>query len=455
MSVGRVVLERFIEKNPLSVMVRCLSGQLMCEELDQVFEQNRSQCYEGQLKFSALAATVAEIALGTVENPNQAYMAYREELGVSKTAYYDKLNHVETAISEGVVRFSAQQSTTLLKDLGCGEWAVLPGYRCVALDGNHLQKSEKRLEVLRGLCAAGLPGTAVARYDLQSQLFTHAYLIEDAHAPESSTLDRVIEDLQARNLVLADRHFCIVDFLWKIDQRNAAFVIRQHGRLKGESIGKRRKCGHCPTGIVYEQKLQIGSGEQTLIVRRITVELSEPTRDGATEIHILSNVPAKDATAIRLAGLYHQRWEVENAFHILTMTLTCELKSLGQPRAALFLFCMAMLAYNTRQVLLGALFAEHDQDDVEQMSQFQVAKAIVGPMEGLLTAVPDQEWQSLVPQSLSGCALFLLQVSRSVDVKSYRKSGRGPKKKPPSRKRCKAGTHVSTFKLLNSKKLTP
>lgn len=451
MSIGQVVLDRFIQKNPLAVMVRCLSGQLMCEELDQVFQQERSQCYEGQLKFSALAASVAEIALGTVENPNQAYKVYHEELRVSKTAYYDKLNHVETAISEGVVRYSARQSATLLKDIGCGEWEVLPGYRCVAFDGNHLQKSEKRLGVLRGLCAAGLPGTAVARYDLQSQLFTHAYLIEDAHAHESSMLDRLLDDLTPGNLVLADRHFCIVYFLWKMNQKGAAFVIRQHGRLKGELLGNRKRCGHSPSGIVYEQKLRIGSGEQSLIVRRMTVELSEPTRDGETEIHILSNVPVKDATAIRLAGLYHQRWEIENAFHVLTMTLTCELKSLGQPRAALFLFSMAMLAYNTRQVLLGALFAEHDPEDVEQMSQFQVAKAIVGPMEGLLTAVPEQEWQALVPRSLSGCAKFLLQVSRWVDVKSYRKSVRGPKKKPPTRKRCKAGTHVSTFKLLNSK----
>jgi len=140
-----------------------------------------------------------------------------------------------------------------------------------------------------------------------------------------------------------------------------------------------------------------------------------------------------------------------NAFHILTMTLTCELKSLGQPRAALFLFCMAMMAFNTRQVLLGALFAEHDQDDVEQMSQFKVAKAIVGPMEGLLTALPEREWNELVPQSLSGCATFLLQVSRQVPAKSYRKSVRGPKKTPPLRKRCKAGKHVSTFKLLSPK----
>lgn len=451
MSVGSVVLGRFIKKNPLAVMVRCLSGQLMCEELDQVFQQQRAQNYERQLKFSAMAASVAEIALGTVENPNQAYNTYREELCVSKTAYYDKLNHVETAISEGVVRYSATQSAQLLNEIGCGEWEVLPGYRCSAIDGNHLQKSEKRLEVLRESSAAPLPGTAVARYDLQSQLFTHAYLIEDAHAHESSTRDRVIDDLKKFDCLLGDRHYCIVDFLYKIHRKGAAFVIRQHGRLKGQEIGKRKRKGHCPGGVVYEQKLQIGSGEQSLIVRRITLELSEPTRDGETEIHILSNVPVKDASAIRLASLYHQRWEVENAFHILTMTLTCEVPSLGHPRAALFLFCMAMMAFNTRQVLLGALFAEHDQEDVEQMSQFQVAKAIVGPMEGLLTALPEDEWKSLVPQSLGGCAQFLLEVSRHVDVRSYRKSVRGPKKKPPNRKRCKAGTHVSTFKLLNSK----
>lgn len=451
MSVGTVVLQRFVQKNPLAVMVRCLSGQLMCEELDQVFEQSRSQNYEGQLKFSALAASVAEIALGTVENPNQAYEAYREELRVSKTSYYEILNRVETDVAEAVVRYSARQSARLLDEIGCGEWEVLPGYRCFALDGNHLQKSEKRLDVQRGLCAAPLPGTIVARYDLQSQLLTHAYLLEDAHALESTTLDRVLADIQPRDLVIADRHFCIVDFLGQLAQRDGAFVIRQHGRLKGRLIGKRQSKGHSPHGVVFEQKLQIDPSHPSRVVRRITVELFEPTRDGAREIHILSNVPVQDASAIRLAGLYLKRWEIENAFHVLTMTLTCELKSLAHPRAALFLFCMAMLAFNTRQVLLGVLFSEHDQDDVEQMSQFKVAKAIVGPMEGLVTALPESEWHVLVPGDLRGCVRFLIDVSRHVPVPDYRKSVRGPRKKPPSRERCKAGTHVSTFKLLNSK----
>jgi hypothetical protein len=56
------------------------------------------------------------------------------------------------------------------------------------------------------------------------------------------------------------------------------------------------------------------------------------------------------------------------------------------PRAALFQFCMAVVAHNCRQVLLAALYAEHEQ--VEQMSQYQVALDVVRPLKGMLTALP-------------------------------------------------------------------
>jgi hypothetical protein len=38
-------------------------------------------------------------------------------------------------------------------------------------------------------------------------------------------------------------------------------------------------------------------------VRRITVKLTEPTRNGDTELPILSNVPSRRATAAHLARL--------------------------------------------------------------------------------------------------------------------------------------------------------
>lgn len=451
---GKAMLERFVQKNPLAVVTRCVCGAMIDEKVNDVFEQSSSRQYDQTQKFSTLAMSVAEIALRTIDNRNQAHRKYAKELQTSRVAYYQKLNRTEPAVSEAVVRYSNQQASSLLAALDFQPWDVLEGYRCFSLDGNHLQKTQKRLKATRGLCAAALPGTVVARYDHQTSLFDQAYLLEDAHAQESTVLDRVVEDLQAKDLLIADRHFCVVKFLLDVADRGACFLIRQHGRLKGELQGKRRKIGRTDTGVVYEQALIITDKEsgRAMNVRRITVELDEPTRDGDREIHLLSNVPASDADARALADLYRDRWEIENAFHVLTMTLNCESSSNCYPRCALFQFCMAMFAYNARQVLLAALYAEHAQEDVEQMSQHQVALDIVKPMEGMETAITEDEWRKLTPRSTRGIAKFLRQTSQHVDVKSYRKSVRGPKKPKPKRKRCKAGTHVATHRLLQQQK---
>lgn len=424
----------------------------MGDQLDEVFEQNRSRQYDDTIKFSTVAISMAEIALGTVKNRNQAYLKYKQELQTSVVAYYGKLNRTEPSVSEAVVRYSADQASRLLDHLDFQPWHVLRKYRCYSIDGNHLQKTQKRLKETRGLCAAPLPGTIVARFDHQTGLFDQAYLLEDAHAQEATVLDRVLKDLSGHDLVIADRHFCIQHFMLKIAARCGCFLIRQNGRLKGKLLGKRKRVGKIDSGVVYEQALEIHDGTDALVVRRITVELVEPTRDGDLEIHLLSNVPAADASACELAQIYRERWEIENAFHVLTMTLNCEMTSNCYPRCALFQFCMAMLAYNCRQVLLAALYAEHKQEDVEQMSQYQVSLDIVSPMDGMLTAIDEEEWTASTPRHPRGIVTFLRRVSRHVDVSAYRKSVRGPKHPPPKRKRCKAGTHVSTHRLLQKRK---
>lgn len=448
---GREMLDRFIKKFPLAVMTRSIVESVLGDQLNKLFEQHRGRQYDDIIKFSTVAMSMAEIALGTVGNRNQAYGRYKDQLQTSLTAYYGKINRTEPAVCEALVRYSADKAGELLSKLDFEPWEVLPGYRCFALDGNHLCKTQKRLKETRGLCAAPLPGTVVARFDLQSGLFDQAYLLEDGHAQESSVLDRALEDVAAKDLILADRHFCIVSFLLKLAARCGFFLIRQHGRLKGELLGKRHKIGKIDSGVVYEQAMKISEGEQTLVLRRVTVELHEPTRDGDMELHVLSNVPATDADACQLAEMYRQRWEIENAFYVLTTTLVCEMKTNCYPRCALLLFCTAMLAYNCRQVLLASLYAEHAQEDVEQMSQYRVALDTVVPMPGMLTAINEQEWAALTPRDVCGVASFLRAVSRRVDVRSYRKSVRGPKKPPLQRKRCRAGTHVSTHKLLQQR----
>lgn len=442
------VMERFVEQRPLCVMTRCILGHLLTGDLDDVFAQCRHLQYEREIKFSALAVSVADVALSFCENFNQAYHKHKQELAASAVAYYGKLKRVEPSISEGVVDFAGRQARKLLHEVGVSSQTVLPGYKCSVLDGNHLQKTEKRIDELRGLCAAPLPGTVVAKYNLEEQLFERAYLLEDAHAQESTVLDRVVADLEACELLIADRHFCIVRFLLNVAAARGFFVIRQHGRLQAELLGTRREIGRSETGLVYEQALRISDGDRVLIVRRITVELDAPTRDGDTQIHLLSNVPGEQVSAGQLAQLYRERWEIENAFYVLTMTLTCEVKSIGHPRAALFLFCLAMLAYNCRQVLYGVLGTVHDSSEVAAMSDHSVARAIVQPMDGLVTAIPESDWDDIVPSSAPGRAQFLRRVSRHVDVCSHKKSVRGPKNPQPPRQRCQAGTHVATYRLL-------
>jgi len=450
---GKAMLERFVEANPLAVMSRAIIGGMLNEEaFDRVFDENRSRQYHQSIRFSSLAVSMADIAVGAVKNRNQAYRKHRDEVRASAEAYYTKLNRTEPAVSEAVVDYSAEKATQWLQQLGFEPWEVLPGYHVFSLDGNHLQKTEKRLKETRGLCAAPLPGTIVARFNHQTSLFDRAYLIEDAHAQEATVLNRVLEDWAEHDLVIADRHFCVVAFLAGIAARKGCFVIRQHGRLQGELLGKRRHIGRTSTGTAYEQSMRICQKDCDLVVRRITIELDQPTRDGDTEIHILSNLPAEDADGCQISEMYRQRWEIENAFYILTTTLVCEMKSNCHPRCALFLFCMAMLAYNCRQVLLAALYSEHAEEDVNQMSHYQMSIDTVCPMGGLLIAISDDEWERLVPSSPREQVSFLRSVSRHVDVRDYRKSVRGPKMKKPKRKRCKAGTHVSAAKLLSQRK---
>lgn len=440
-------LDRYLEKCPFAVLTQATMRGVIASEFNEVFQEERSQQYEKTVSFSDVATAVADVVLRFAANFRQAYRTHKEELNVSLTSFYNKINATELQISEGIVSRSAQRARELQDELGFVPWEVLKGYNVYALDGNHLQESEKRLKPLRLLHDAPLAGTTVGRFDLQRQLFDRAYLLEDAHAQESSTLDQVANDLTPGDLILADRHYCVLDFLSKTNQRNAFFVIRQHGRFKGILVGKRRKIGETETGTVYEQVIKTSSSADAMQMRRITIELNTPTRDGDTVIHVLTNLP-DDVDALTIADLYRHRWEEEVGYYYLTTTMTCELKSVGHPQAALFLFCMALMAFNMRQVVFAALYAEHDQESVDEISHHALSVEIHRYTDGMLVVLDDAFWNDLFGPGLRQVGLYLREFSKRVDLKRYRKSVRGPKKKvekPPLKRRK---THVSTAKIL-------
>lgn len=441
------VLESFLNKCPVAVLTQAATRAVIAEELDKIFEDHRSQQYEKTLTFSAVTAAVSDVVLRFAQNFRQAYAANKEQIVVSLTSFYNKINATETAISEALVARSAQRAGAMQDKLDYTQWEVLKGYRVYALDGNHLPETEKRLKPLRMLHDAPLPGTVVARFDLQRQLFDRAYLLEDAHAQESTVLDRVLEDANPGEVFLADRHYCIMRFMQKANKKGVFFLIRQHGRFKGVLEGSRCKAGRTSSGTVYEQIIRSDSTPDALVMRRITVELDEPTRDGETSIHLVTNLPA-EVGALSIAEAYRHRWETEGGFYYLTTTLTCELVSVSQPRAALLLFSVAMLAFNIRQVVFASLYAEHDQELVDEVSHHALSVEVARYTDGMLVSLDDSFWLRLIGDSGEETATQLRRISQRIDLKKYRKHHRGPKKQVVKPPKTRTKTHVSTAKLL-------
>jgi len=197
-------LQRFIQLRPVGVMAWVIQREILNEDLDVVLDENRQRQYQRQMLFSQLAITMADVVMKTESSPHQAYRTYQEALAVSTARFYEKLKKVETSVSEAMVRSSYDKSKELQDALGFIPGEPIRGYRARLIDGNHIQKTEKRLTELRGIASAALPGTVVATYELGRGLFDRADLLENAHAQEWSVLDRVLDTMPSVKLNGAD-----------------------------------------------------------------------------------------------------------------------------------------------------------------------------------------------------------------------------------------------------------
>jgi len=453
MSLGKV-FEPFVEQRPICVMARgVLENLFNADKIDALFARTAEVQYTRALLFSSVVDLMGQVVLGVQPSVHAAYQAQAAQLGVSDQAVYDKLNHVELCVSAELVRDAARQAVPVIGALQAELPPLVPGYRAKILDGNHLAASAHRLEALRRTWAAPLPGQILVVLDQQQMLATEVVLCEDGHAQERSLLGQVLPLVEQADLWIADRNFCTVDFLCGIAARGGCFVIRQHGQLKGTLVGERTLQGAIATGKVYEQKIGLVNAQgNTLPLRRITVALHEPTRDGDMEIHVLSNVPRRKASAPKLAESYGKRWTIETMFQELTETLTCEVNALGYPKAALFGFCLALLAYNAVAVMKAALRAVHGCEKVQQdISAYYLALEISQTYDGMMVAIPSPHWSIFRSLNAQQLADVLQDLAEHVNLRRYQKHPRGPKKKPTPRTAYKNGGHVSTAKILAKK----
>jgi len=359
------LLKRFSEEAPVAVMARLgLQRAIGAEWVNQVFAEHSETQYTRELLFSTVVELMSLVALGMRPSLHAAAQKMKGRLPVSLTALYDKVNRVEPAVVRALVSGSAVRLGPVMALLGRAAATTLPGWQLRIVDGNHLPASEKRIAPLRGFRGAALPGHSLVVYDPDLDLVLDLVPCEDGHASERTLLPAALASATEGQLWMGDRHFCTAPAIRLATAQGAAVLFREHGANPNPvSVGPRRKMGRVDTGVVYEEPVELAAakGASELGLRRITLVLDAPTSDGDSELRLLTTLP-KSVSATVIAMLYRKRWSIEGLFGRLEAALTSEVKTLGQPRAALLAFGTAVVAYNAIAVIQAAIAAAHDLD---------------------------------------------------------------------------------------------
>jgi len=443
------VLERFIKDSPVAVMVRVLLENLLdADKMDRWFDTVRQSQYTKEILFSSIVSLMLHVVCKIRPSVHAGYPY--SGIQASVVAVYDKLKGLETTTSQGLVRQIASEAEAIIKNMEGANPPLLAEYRVKFLDGNCIEATEHRLKVLRGTGAGALPGKALVVFDAELGIALDVFPCEDGHAQERSLLSAVADTIQAQDLWIADRNFCVLNFLFTIHQKAAFFVIRQHGSTPYKPLTQLKFIGKSETGDVFEQRVEITAPKGgTLQVRRVVVELKTPTRNGDKHLILLTNLPQETVDALIIAELYRARWGIETAFQKLEGHLNSEINTLGYPKAALFGFCLALVAFNSYAIVMAALRATHrDQAINDTVSEYYIAQEIATNTGGMLIAVPQSEWTIFTQANSAELGSILLNIVSHVDLNKYKKHPRGPKKPPMEKNQFRGHPHVSTAKLL-------
>jgi hypothetical protein len=447
------VFERFLLQAPISVMFRALLERALDpDELNRLFERTATTQYTRELLFSSVVDLMSLVVCGVQPSVRSAYLASLGEISASLTAVYEKLQGIEPGVCRGLVRDTAGRLRPLVHQLDATLPDLVPGYHAKILDGNHLAATERRIKPTRASHAAPLPGQAPVVLDPATMLVVDVAPCEDAHAQERSLVEQVLPGVEPGDLWIADRNSCTTRFLFGVRARRGCFLVRQHRQtLRREPTTPWSDVGRVATGFVQEQTIRVTEvdGDGVMQLRRIRPELDQPTRDKGTELFLLTDLPPEHADALSVAETYRRRWTPENVFQSLTEALNCEIDTLAYPRAALFGFCVALVAYNVLAVIRAALRSEHGRDEVEEKaSNYHLAQEVATTYSGMMIAIPPRVWEVFQGMSVEAMAGFLREAANQAWLAKYPRSKHGPKKPRPKRT-GRITDHVATARLLD------
>jgi len=451
------VIRRFSKKAPAAVLFRGLFARVFSDErMDQIFRDHKQRQLESPVVFSSLIDLLTPVVSGGKASVHASYQERQEELGVSKQAVYDKLQGVEPAVSAALVRLPAAELAEVLAKAKATKPDVIPGYHTFVIDGKRLDGTEHRLQETRRMKSSPLPGTVLAMLDTRLEMFVDLACDPDAYACERKVVLSLLENLKKKALYLADRNFCDGPLIARFVKAESFLIFRHHARSPRWRVveGSRpRKVGKdVRGGTVYEQDVEVllpdGSWHR---LRRVTVKLVKPTRDGDAELHLLSNLPAS-VSATAIADAYAKRWTIETCLGHVAQALNAEINTLAYPGAALLCFCLALVLFNILSALKTLLVKFSASTDTPELSYYYLATEIAEARLGMEITIDDAYWKQRAELPISEFVSWVKSIAQGVNLRRYRKHPRGPKRPPPKRASGKRRAHVSTHRILETRK---
>ncbi len=447
------IFEKFVARRPVATLGMISVHAIFSDEtIDRIFEETSMSQYTKELTFSTCARLLGEVALLGTSSVNSAYKRLDDTIPVSISAVYQKLRNVEPVVCQALVEAPAAKAASLIKHLKATRQEPIAGYKLRVIDGNYLARSERRIKELRDSNVASIPGMSMAVYDYATDLISALRVDEDGHANERKLTPALSEIAQEGDLFLADRLYCTYFVIDTLTARKSKFLIRHHASVPLNFTDREVKgCGRCKTGKVSYQKVELKDGR---CVTAIIVTRDKPTKEGKSQIVLLTNMEVTKELAVQLANLYLKRWKIEEAFRQLTDYLSCEVRALGYPRAALLAFSLAITAYNCLRCIKAAIANRFGTEEVdENLSMFYVGQELKQSMDGLEVAVESDFWKQFETMTIAELAASMKQVADSIRLERYNKSKRGPKKKKIPVKR-KSHVHSATADILAERKKT-
>ena len=135
-----LILQKFSEKSPVTVMVQGLLERLLhAEKIDAWFKDISQVQYTKKILFSSLISIMLDVVCRVRNNVYSAYL--HSNIDSSRQAVYNKLQNIELKTSQELVRYIASESEIIIREMNATQAHLLDGFRIKYLDGNCIEAS--------------------------------------------------------------------------------------------------------------------------------------------------------------------------------------------------------------------------------------------------------------------------------------------------------------------------